>query len=222
MRILVVEDEKKLSEQLSQGLSERGFVVDRAHDGIDGRRMALAGVYDVLLLDVMLPGMDGFEVLRTVRQHKAMPILMLTARDNVEDIVRGLQAGADDYLIKPFAFPELLARIHALLRRGRYQAPAALRLDDLELDMNRHLATRAGKRIDLTAQEFKLLSLLLRMEGQVLSRTAIAEHVWDMNFNCDSNVVDVAVRRLRRKVDVPVGGKLIHTVRGIGYVLELR
>jgi heavy metal response regulator len=222
MRILVIEDEAKLAKYLKKGLSENGFVVDVASDGIDGKHLALEGSYDLLLIDVMLPGIDGFNVLKAVREHKDTPVLMLTARDAVEDRVKGLQDGADDYLVKPFAFSELLARVHALLRRGHAHDLALLQFGDLELDLAKHRATRAGQRIDLTAQEFKLLSLLLRRQGQVLSRTELAEQVWDMNFDSDTNVVDVAVRRLRSKLDEPFEVKLLHTVRGLGYVMEIR
>ncbi|KOF51960.1 MULTISPECIES: heavy metal response regulator transcription factor [unclassified Achromobacter] len=222
MRILVIEDEPKLAGYLKKGLSEQSHVVDLAHDGIDGRHLALEGSHDLIVLDVMLPGVDGFEVLASVRARKNTPILMLTARDAVEDRVRGLEGGADDYLVKPFAFSEFLARVQALLRRGRAQEPVVLRLADLELDLARRRATRGGQRLDLTAKEFNLLALLLRRQGQVLSRTTLAEQVWDMNFDSDTNVIDVAVRRLRGKLDDPFPAKLLHTVRGMGYVLESR
>lgn len=222
MRILVIEDEPKLADYLKKGLSEQSHVVDLARDGVDGLHLALEGVYDLIVLDVMLPGVDGFGVLAAVREQKDTPILMLTARDAVEDRVRGLEGGADDYLVKPFAFSELLARVQALLRRGRSQEPTLLRLADLELDLARRRAQRGGRRLDLTAKEFNLLALLLRRQGQVLSRTTLAEQVWDMNFDSDTNVIEVAVRRLRAKIDDPFETKLLHTVRGMGYVLELR
>jgi two-component system copper resistance phosphate regulon response regulator CusR len=227
MRLLVVEDEVKLAQYLHKGLSENGHVVDLAHDGIEGRRLALGGDYDLVLLDVMLPGVDGFGVLKAMRQEgRKTPVLMLTARDKVEDRVRGLEGGADDYLVKPFAFSELLARVGALLRRGSGGAGAVqateLRLADLELDLVARRATRGGQRLDLTAKEFNLLALLLRRRGQILSRTTLAEQVWDMNFDSDTNVVEVAVRRLRAKLDDPFPRKLLHTVRGMGYVLEDR
>ena len=222
MRILVIEDEPKLADYLKKGLSEQSHVVDLARDGVDGLHLALEGVYDLIVLDVMLPGVDGFGVLAAVREQKDTPILMLTARDAVEDRVRGLEGGADDYLVKPFAFSELLARVQALLRRGRSQEPTLLRLADLELDLARRRAQRGGRRLDLTAKEFNLLALLLRRQGQVLSRTTLAEQVWDMNFDSDTNVIDVAVRRLRSKLDDPYDTKLLHTVRGMGYVLESR
>ncbi len=228
MRLLVVEDEVKLAQYLHKGLSENGHVVDLAHDGIEGRRLATGGEYDlVLLLDVMLPGVDGFGVLAAMRlQGRKTPVLMLTARDKVEDRVRGLEGGADDYLVKPFAFSELLARVGALLRRGSTsiaaQQATELRLSDLELDLIARRATRAQQRLDLTAKEFNLLALLLRRRGQILSRTTLAEQVWDMNFDSDTNVVEVAVRRLRAKLDDPFPRPLLHTVRGMGYVLEER
>lgn len=222
MRILVIEDEPKLGDYLSKGLSESGFTVDLARTGIEGRNMALEGAYDALVLDVMLPGIDGFAVLEAVRKSKSMPVLMLTARDEVADRVRGLQSGADDYLSKPFAFSELLARIQALLRRGKLHDVTQYAVSDLTLDLTTRRATRAGQRLDLTAKEFALLTLLLRRKGQVLSRTLLAEQVWDMNFNSETNVVEVAVRRLRAKIDDPFPDKLLHTVRGMGYVLESR
>ena len=225
MRLLVVEDEPKLAAYLHKGLSESGYVVDVASNGIDGRHLALEGSYDLLLLDVMLPGIDGFGVLKSIRSRGCAPVLMLTARDKVDDRVRGLQEGADDYLIKPFAFSELLARIGALLRRGGSATNGVgtqLELADLQLDLLGRKAHRGRQRLDLTAKEFALLSLLLRRRGQVLSRTTIAEQVWDMNFDSDTNVVDVAVRRLRSKIDDPFPAKLLHTVRGMGYVLEDR
>jgi two-component system, OmpR family, copper resistance phosphate regulon response regulator CusR len=226
MRLLVVEDEPKLAQYLHKGLSENGHVVDVAHDGIDGRRLATGGDYDLVLLDLMLPGVDGFGVLAAMRaEGKRTPVLMLTARDKVEDRVRGLEQGADDYLVKPFAFSELLARVGALLRRGApatAQAATVLSLADLELDLLARKAQRAHQRLDLTAKEFNLLTLLLRRRGQILSRTTLAEQVWDMNFDSDTNVVEVAVRRLRAKLDDPFPTKLLHTVRGMGYVLEER
>ncbi len=225
MRMLVIEDEPKLAQYLHKGLGENGHVVDVAHDGIEGRRLALGGDYDLVLLDVMLPGVDGFGVLQAIRAEKRqLPVLMLTARDRVEDRVRGLENGADDYLVKPFAFSELLARVGALLRRGQ-QAPqpaTELSLADLRLDLLSRRAERGSTRLDLTAKEFKLLALLLRRRGQILSRTTLAEQVWDMNFDSDTNIVEVAVRRLRAKLDDPFPNKLLHTVRGMGYVLEDR
>ena len=222
MKILIVEDEQKTGDYLKQGLSEAGFVADLARDGVDGLHLALTDDYDLVVLDVMLPRLDGWQVLREIRQKgKHLPVLFLTARDQVEDRVKGLEFGADDYLVKPFAFSELLARVHALLRRGRTNEPELLQVADLELDLLRRRVTRAGKRIDLTAKEFALLELLLRRQGEVLPRSLIASQVWDMNFDSDTNVIEVAVRRLRAKIDDDFEPKLIRTVRGMGYVLEI-
>ena len=224
MRLLVIEDEPKLADYLHKGLSENGYVVDVAADGIRGRLLACEGEYDLVLLDLMLPGIDGFGVLKAMRERGQTPVLMLTARDKIEDRVRGLQDGADDYLVKPFAFSELLARVGALLRRGAATSATTtqMRLADLELDLASRKAHRDGRRLDLTAKEFTLLTLLLRRRGQILSRTTLAEQVWDMNFESNTNVVEVAVRRLRSKLDDPFAKKLLHTVRGMGYVLEDR
>ena len=225
MRLLVIEDEPKLAAYLHKGLTEEGFVVDVAHNGVDGLHLAMECDYDLLVLDAMLPGIDGLGVLAALRQNKQTPVLMLTARVRVEDRVKGLQSGADDYLVKPFAFSELVARIQVLLRRGRPRSAAGeavLGLADLEVDLLRHKATRAGRRLELTVKEFNLLVLLLRRQGEVLSRTEIAEQVWDMNFDSATNVIDVAIRRLRAKLDAPFERALLHTVRGMGYVLEAR
>ncbi len=226
MKLLVVEDEVKLAEYLRKGLTEEGYVVDVAHNGVDGLHLAMEGDYELLVLDGMLPGVDGLGLLAALRQSKQTPVLMLTARIRVEDRVKGLQAGADDYLLKPFAFSELVARIEVLLRRARpprhAEGATVLGLADLELDLVRRRATRGGQRLDLTAKEFTLLTLLLRRQGEVLSRTEIAEQVWDMNFDSATNVIDVAVRRLRGKLDAPFERTLLHTVRGMGYVLEAR
>lgn len=223
MHILVVEDDRKAATYLQKGLMENGFIVDVAYNGEDGLFLARSSQYDLLILDIMLPGQDGWSILTDLRQtHRYVPILLLTARDAVQDRVKGLELGADDYLIKPFAFSELLARVRSILRRGSQRQPEVIRIADLELDLLRHKATRAGKRLDLTPKEFGLLSLLCRRTGEVLSRTLIAEQVWDMNFDSNTNVVDVAIRRLRRNVDDPFDKKLIHTVRGVGYVLEDR
>ena len=223
MRILVVEDETKTADYLHQGLSESGFVVDRANNGVDGLHLARQGAYDLVILDVNMPQMDGWEVLRQLRQDNDTRVLMLTARGRLDERVRGLELGADDYLVKPFQFPELLARVRTLLRRGeRVTAPAVLNVAGLELDPARHRAYRDGRRIDLTTKEFALLHLLMSRTGEVLSRTQIISLVWDMNFDCDTNVVEVTIRRLRIKVDDPVDPPLIHTRRGVGYVLEAR
>ncbi|HUX91078.1 MAG TPA: heavy metal response regulator transcription factor [Gallionellaceae bacterium] len=222
MKALIVEDEIKTGDYLRKGLSENGFIVDLASNGQDGLHLALTGEYDVIVLDVMLPGKDGWDVLQELRRSQQTPVIFLTARDKVEDRVKGLELGADDYLVKPFAFSELLARIRTLLRRGKIQQPEALHVADLELDPLRRRATRGQVRIDLTAKEFTLLHLFLRRQGEVLSRTFIAEQVWDMNFDSDTNVVEVAMRRLRAKIDDNFEKKLIHTIRGMGYVLEER
>ena len=223
MKILVVEDEIKTGDYLRQGLVEAGFVVDLVRDGHDGLHQALHEHYDLLVLDVMLPGMDGWSVLRELRRSgQEVPVLFLTARDAVEDRVHGLELGADDYLVKPFAFSELLARVRTLLRRGgKAKEAELLRAADLELDLLRRRVSRSGQRIDLTAKEFALLELLLRRQGEVLPRSLIASQVWDMNFDSDTNVIEVAVRRLRAKVDDGFEPKLIRTVRGMGYVLEV-
>jgi len=222
MKILIVEDEPKTGEYLRQGLSEGGFVVDLAQDGNDGLHLALQGGYDLLVLDVMLPGLNGWQVLQTLRRRGLeIPVLFLTARDQIEDRVKGLELGADDYLVKPFSFAELLARVRTILRRGRNGPEiTTLRVADLEMDLLRRRVSRAGKRIDLTAKEFGLLELLMRRQGEVLPRSLIASQVWDMNFDSDTNVIEVAVRRLRTKIDEGQDIKLIQTVRGMGYVLE--
>ena len=220
MRLLVVEDEPKTAQYLQKGLTENGFVVDIATNGVDGLHLAISSSYDLILLDVMLPGMDGRQVIRELRREKATPVLFLSARGKVEDRVAGLELGGDDYLVKPFAFSELLARIRSLLRRGSEREPDVLRVADLELDVRARRVTRGGTTIHLTAKEFALLDLLVRRRGEVLSRTLIAEQVWDMNFDSDTNVVEVAVRRLRSKIDDPFPQKLVHTIRGVGYVLE--
>ena len=222
MKILIVEDEQKTGDYLKQGLSEAGFVTDLARDGVDGLHLALTGDYDLVVLDVMLPRLDGWQVLREIRaKGRHTPVLFLTARDQVEDRVKGLEFGADDYLVKPFAFSELLARVRALLRRGKASEPELLQIADLELDLLRRRVTRGGRRVELTAQEFALLELLLRRQGEVLPRSLIASQVWDMNFDSDTNVIEVAMRRLRAKIDDAFEPKLIRTVRGMGYVLEI-
>ncbi len=223
MKILIVEDERKTSAYLKRGLEENGFVVDVADNGDDGAHLAQTKLYDLIILDVLLPGRDGWSIVADLRRHEIVtPVLFLTARDAVGDRVKGLELGADDYLVKPFAFSELMARIRSILRRGPARQSPVLKVADLELDLHRHRAVRAGHPLDLTPKEFQLLSLLLRRSGEVLSRTLIAEQVWDINFDSDSNVVEVHMRRLRSKVDDPFACKLIHTVRGVGYVLEQR
>ena len=223
MKILVVEDELKTGDYLRQGLMEAGFVVDLARDGLDGLHLALTEAYALTILDIMLPGIDGWAVLQGIRKAgKDMPVLFLTARDHVDERVRGLEQGADDYLVKPFSFAELLARVRILLRRNsKVKETEILQIADLELDLLRRRVTRSGQRIDLTAKEFALLELLLRRQGEVLPRSLIASQVWDMNFDSDSNVIEVAVRRLRAKVDDGFEPRLIRTVRGMGYVLEV-
>ncbi|WP_341319166.1 heavy metal response regulator transcription factor [Paraburkholderia sp. IMGN_8] len=222
MRILVIEDELKTAAYLKKGLEESGYAVDVANDGPQGLILAQEEEYDVIVLDVMLPGMDGWTIVKTLRSTRTTPVLFLTARDDVDDRVRGLELGADDYLVKPFAFVELLARVRTLARRGPPRESELIKVGDLEMDVNRRRVKRGGIRIDLTPREFSLLQLLARRQGEVLSRTQIASYVWDMNFDSDTNVVEVAIRRLRTKIDDNFPVKLIHTVRGVGYVLELK
>ncbi|WP_427308081.1 heavy metal response regulator transcription factor [Cupriavidus sp. H39] len=222
MKLLVVEDESKTGEYLRQGLTEAGFVVDLVRNGLDGQHMAMTEPYDLVILDVMLPDVDGWRIVQALRgAQNTVPVLFLTARDSVSDRVKGLELGADDYLVKPFAFSELLARVRTLLRRGNAQmALDRIQVADLVLDLTRRRATRAGRRITLTSKEFALLELLARRRGEVLPRSLIASQVWDMNFDSDSNVIDVAIRRLRAKIDDGFEARLIQTVRGMGYVLE--
>ena len=220
MRILVVEDEVKAADYLRKGLGESGYVVEVAHNGIDGQFMAQESEFDLVILDVMLPGIDGWQLLQIIRHKSQVPVLFLTARDAVEDRVKGLELGADDYLVKPFSYAELLARVRTLLRRGPPREVEQLQVADLQLDVLRRRVQRGAERIALTNKEFALLQLLMERSGEVLSRTQIASQVWQMNFDSDTNVVDVAIRRLRAKVDDPFSPKLIHTMRGMGYLLE--
>ena len=222
MRLLLAEDEAHAGQYLVKGLEENGFVVDWVRNGVDAVHQAKTSAYELIVLDVGLPDMDGWMALREIRKDQQTPVLFLTARDRVEDRVRGLELGADDYLVKPYAFSELLARVRALMRRGKAQEPDVMRVADLEVHLMRRRVERRAQRIDLTAQEYALLLLFLRRQGEVLSRNLIAEQVWDMNFDSDTNVVEVAVRRLRAKIDDPFDVKLIHTVRGFGYVMEDR
>ncbi|ALS61753.1 heavy metal response regulator transcription factor [Pandoraea norimbergensis] len=222
MRILVVEDEHKTGQYLKKGLTEAGYVVDLAVDGVDGLHMATTLAYDLVVLDVMLPGKDGWQVLAELRARRHTPVLFLTARDDLDERIKGLDLGADDYMTKPFAFAELLARVRTILRRGRTREPDVLQIGDLELNLLGHKAVRQGTSITLTAKEFLLLALLMRRHGEILPRSLIASQVWDVNFDSDTNIVDVTMRRLRAKIDDPFATKMIHTVRGMGYVLELR
>ncbi len=223
MKLLVAEDEPKTGVYLQQGLTEAGFTVDRVMTGTDALQQAQSEAYDLLILDVMMPGLDGWEVLRKIRAAgKDVSVLFLTARDGVDDRVKGLELGANDYLVKPFAFSELLARVRTLLRRGNGgSAQTTMKMADLEVDLLKRRATRNGKRIDLTAKEFALLELLMRRRGEVLPKSLIASQVWDMNFDSDTNVIEVAIRRLRAKIDDDFAPKLIHTARGMGYMMDV-
>ncbi len=223
MHILIIEDEVKMAAILQKGLKESSHTADVAHRGDEGLKLALSREYDLIILDVMLPGIDGWEVMKRIRSAKNdTPVLFLTARDSVQDRIKGLELGADDYLIKPFSFSELLARINTIMRRGPVLNAEIIRIADLEIELTGHRVSRGGKRLDLTQKEFALISLLARRTGEVLSRTRIAERIWDIDFESDTNVVDVHMRRLRAKADDPFDKKLIHTVRGVGYVLEER
>ncbi|WP_368301119.1 heavy metal response regulator transcription factor [Kluyvera sichuanensis] len=227
MRLLLVEDQSMAADYIAKGLRENDFVVDVANNGVDGLHFLLTNDYDLAVLDVMLPGMNGWKILELARQAgRATPVMFLTARDEVEDRVRGLELGAEDYLIKPFSFSELLARVRVIMRRQTvHSAPleeSVLQISNLQLDFHKHRVTREGKRIELTQKEFLLLNLLMRRSGEVLSRTVLAEQVWDMNFDPETNVIDVAIRRLRSKIDDDFDVKLLHTIRGAGYVLEER
>ncbi|CAI0944894.1 Transcriptional activator protein CopR [Serratia proteamaculans] len=222
MRILVVEDDISTGDYLKKGLGEAGYSVDLARNGTDGLFLALEHGYDAIVIDVMLPGLDGWQIIEVLRKKSDVPILFLTARDGVQDRIHGLELGADDYLIKPFSFTELVLRLRTLLRRGTVREADHYAIADLQLDVLRRKAVRQEQVISLTNKEFMLLHLLVRREGEVLSRTMIASQVWDMNFDSDTNVVDVAIKRLRAKIDRPFDVKLIHSVRGIGYVCEPR
>ena len=223
MRLLIVEDEEKTAAYLKKGLSESGFVVDHANDGEEGVFLASQTSYDLIILDVMMPKLTGWEAIQRIRAtNPSILVLFLTARDDVNDKVKGLELGADDYLVKPFAFSELLARIRTLLRRQGSQQQDVIQIADLRIEINKHKAYRGSERLNLTPKEFSLLTLLAQRQGEVLSRTLIAELVWDIHFDCDTNIVDVAIRRLRQKMDDAFTQKLIHTVRGMGYVLEAR
>jgi two-component system copper resistance phosphate regulon response regulator CusR len=226
-RILLIEDQPTAAHYIAKGLGEEGMVVDLAENGPDGLHLMLTAEYDLAIVDVMLPGLDGWTILETSRRAgRTTPVLFLTARDDIDDRVRGLEAGAEDYLVKPYAYTELLARVRVILRRHAavpvMAGPLLLEVADLRLDLRRHWATRGKDRIDLTPKEFALLNLLMTRTGEVLSRTVIATQVWDMNFDSDSNVVEVAIKRLRVKIDDPYAAKLLHTVRGAGYVLDAR
>jgi two-component system, OmpR family, copper resistance phosphate regulon response regulator CusR len=223
MRALIIEDEKKTGQYLKKGLTENGFIVDVAENGEDGLHFATTAEYAFIILDVMLPDRDGWSIIAELRQGgKQTPVIFLTARDSIDDRVKGLELGADDYLVKPFAFSELLARIKTVLRRGPARYPEVLQVKDLEIDFLKRKARRGAKRLDLSPKEFLLLWLLASHAGEILTRTYISEQVWDMNFDCDTNVVDVAILRLRKKLDDPFPVKLLHSVRGVGYVLEDR
>ncbi len=221
MAILIIEDDPKTGDYLRKGLRESGYAVDLARTGTDGVHLAMQQVYDLIILDVMLPAIDGWEIIRRIREQRDLPVIFLSARDDVNDRIRGLRLGADDYLVKPFSFVELELRVRTILRRGLTRESDVFEVADLRLDVLRRKVTRDGVEIALTNKEFMLLHLLMKRQGEVLSRTQIASEVWDMNFDSDTNVVDVAVKRLRAKVDAPFGRKLISTIRSVGYSLSL-
>lgn len=223
MHVLIIEDELKTSGFLKKGFAECGVVADVAHDGEEGLSLVSADDYDIVILDVMLPKLDGWSVIREMRRRKkATPVIMLTARDAIPDRIKGLELGADDYLIKPFAFSELLVRISAVLRRGPALKEDVLRIADLEIDLVRGRATRNGKSLDLTSKEYALLNLFVRSSGKILTKSMIAERIWNQHYSADTNIIEVHINRLRAKVDGPFEKKLIHTLRGRGYVLEDR
>ncbi|SDR55530.1 two-component system, OmpR family, copper resistance phosphate regulon response regulator CusR [Paraburkholderia fungorum] len=222
MKVLVIDDEIKVLNYLRKGLAEHGWTVDCAADGHDGHEKALTFDYDVIVLDVMLPGMDGFAVLRSIREEKQTPVIMLTARERVDDRVKGFRDGADDYLIKPFSFLELTERLLALIRRNRVQETMSVTVGNLVVDFVKRQAWRDGLRLDLTSKEFLLLSLLARRAGEIVSKTAITEYVWDLNLETNGNVVESVVKRLRAKLDAPFRSKMLHNIRGMGYLLEER
>jgi len=225
MKILIIEDEPKTGQYLRQGLTESGFIVNLSSNGLDGLHHATSQHHDLIILDVMLPDLNGWQILAQLRkQDNETPVIFLTARDKVEDRIKGLELGADDYLIKPFSFSELLARLRAILKRGNKSnnETNTLCIADLELDFLRRKVQRAGQNITLTAKEFNLLEFFMRHQGEVLSRALIASEVWDMNFDSDTNVIDVSIRRLRNKIDTPFDTKLLQTMRGMGYVLEVK
>jgi two-component system copper resistance phosphate regulon response regulator CusR len=217
MSILVIEDDPHTGDYLKKGLKESGYAVDLARTGTEGLHLAVENTYELVVLDVMLPGIDGWQIMQALRSKRDLPVLFLSARDRLDDRIRGLELGADDYLVKPFSFTELVLRIRTLLRRGVVREAEFHEFADLKFDVLRRRVSREGKEIALTNKEFLLLHLLIRRQGEPLSRTLIASEVWDMNFDSDTNVVDVAIKRLRAKIDHPFAKKLIHTVRSIGY-----
>lgn len=222
MKLLLIEDEVKTVEYLKQGLSEQGYTVDHASDGLDGLHLAATGDYDAIVLDIMLPGLDGIGILKSLRPSNSTPVIMLTAKDAVSSRLEAFNAGADDYLVKPFSFLELLARLQVITRRVRTKEETHIYIGDLHLDLMARRATRGKRRLDLTAKEFSLLEVLARRQSQIVSKTVITELVWDICFDTNTNVVEATVKRLRAKLDADNEPKLLHTIRGMGYVLELR